>query len=345
MPQPAAAAAFVAHLPLVQAPMAGVTTPELVAAVSEAGALGSLGAGYLSGESLTEQLRRIHQLTAQPFGVNLFVPGPEPHFSPADLTAALHALEPLLADLSLPAPTLQPPYAPSFEEQLDALLEHTPAVASFTFGLPSTQIVQALQERGAQVWLTVTSLEEAQEAVRLRPDALVVQGGPAGGHRGSWRVDALADTLGLTAQAAALGWPVIAAGGLMTPGDVCAVLDAGAVAAACGTAFLLSAEAGTSAPYRAALRKAQAGGQAASTVLTRGPSGRWARSLANRLSAVQVALPYPAQNALTSPLRAEATRQQRPEWLSLWAGERVAAVRDGLCAAELVAWLCSELRE
>lgn len=324
--------------------MAGVATPELAAAVSNAGALGSIGAGYLNGAGLTEALRRTRALTEQPFLVNLFVPEyPTPSFSQEDMAAALAELQPLLDDLGLPAPTLNPPYTADNSEQLAALLAQPPAAVSFTFGLPDVQTVRGLQAKGTQVWLTVTSPAEAQAAAALTPDGLVAQGGSAGGHRGSWQDDALADTLTLTAQVRTFGLPVMAAGGLMSPTDVKAALNAGAVAAVCGTAFLLADEAGTSAPYRAALRAAWGGGAAAETVLTRGPSGRLARSLRNRLSAVRAALPYPMQNALTTPLRAEATRQQRSEWLSLWAGTGVAQIRDSLSAAELTEWLCSEL--
>ncbi|GHG10329.1 oxidoreductase [Deinococcus piscis] len=334
---------FPARLPLVQAPMAGVTTPELVAAVSEAGALGSLGAGYLSAERLAADLKRIRQLTPQPFMVNLFVPDPEPQFSADELNAALTALQPMLNDLQLPRPTLAPPYAADFGDQLCVLLEEAPAAVSFTFGLPDTDIMRAFQAQGTQVWLTVTSLEEGEQAAALHPDALVAQGRAAGGHRGGWQADALAPTVELTQELLALGQPVVAAGGLMTPGDIRRALEAGAAAAQCGTAFLLAREAGTSAPYREALEGARRGGEAAMTMLTRGPSGRLARGLVNRLAAVDTVLPYPAQNALTQPLRAEATRQHRPEWLSLWAGEQVAELTGERSAAELVRWLTSEL--
>lgn len=323
--------------------MAGVTTPELVAAVSEAGALGSLGAGYLSGERLSAEMAHIRQRSEQPFMVNLFVPDPEPQFSAAELAAALESLQPMLDDLGLPRPALNPPYAADFDEQLRALLAQPPAAVSFTFGLPPAAVVQQLQARGTQVWITVTSREEAQQATQLGPDALVAQGSAAGGHRGGWQADALAPTLELTRELLELGLPVMAAGGLMTPADVRRALDAGAAAAQCGTAFLLAHEAGTSAPYRAALERARWGGEAAKTVLTRGPSGRLARGLANRLAALDTVLPYPAQNALTQPLRAAATRQHRPEWLSLWAGERVAELTGEQSAAALVAWLTSEL--
>lgn len=323
--------------------MAGVTTPELVAAVSEAGALGSLGAGYLGAERLAADLARVRQLTSQPFMVNLFVPEPEVQFSAAELEAALDTLQPMLDDLHMPRPTIIPPYAADFGRQLRVLLEEPPAAVSFTFGLPAPDMVRAFQAQGTQVWITVTSLEEARQAAQLNPDALVAQGSAAGGHRGGWQADALAPALDLTRELLTLGRPVIAAGGLMTPGDIRRALDAGAAAAQCGTAFLLAQEAGTSAPYREALERARSGGEAAVTVLTRGPSGRPARGLVNRLTAVDTVLPYPAQNALTQPLRAEATRQHRPEWLSLWAGEGVAELCAGRSAAELVRWLTSEL--
>ncbi len=325
------------RVPIVLAPMAGgVSTPELVAAVSHAGGLGSLGAAYLTPAQILEAGAAVRRLTQSPFAVNLFAPQPNVEPTPLEVGRAVAELAPFHADLGLPLPTLTAQAEPDYEAQLEAVLEVRPAVLSFTFGRLEAQDLEALRARGILAVGTATGLEEARQLEADGVDAIVLQGGAAGGHRGGWLHDGLADTLGLTRMAASsIRVPLIAAGGLMTAADVRAVLDAGASLAQCGTAFLRAAEAGTSAPYRAALAAAKTG----DTVLTRAFSGRTARGLRNAVTGgVTQPLPYPYQNALTRPMRAAGAKAGCADVLSLWAGEGVAQGQEG-SAAQLLAGL------
>lgn len=333
------------RVPIIQAPMAGgPTTPALVAAVSEAGGLGSLGAAYLTPMQLREAGAAVRALTARPFAVNLFVPEPLLAVTEAEVAAAVAELTPLHAELKLPPPTLPEQVREDFGAQFAAVLDLRPAVFSCAFGRLGEPEIGALHNLGTLVIGTATGVEEARALEADGVDAVVAQGGAAGGHRGGWLSgegagDQRADTLALTrAVAAAVRCPVIAAGGLMDAAQVRAALDAGASLVQCGTAFLRTSEAGTSAPYRAALAAAQAG----DTALTRAFSGKAARGLANRVTAeVRQPLPYPYQNALTRELRSAATRAGRAEFLSLWAGEGAHRGQDGT-AAELLAELWPE---
>lgn len=314
------------RLPLVLAPMAGgVSTPALVAAVSEAGGLGSLGAAYLSPAEILKAGQEIRRQTARPWALNLFAPQEVLPVSGTQVTTALAELAPFHAELGLPAPGFSERPEPDFAEQLAAALSLRPAALSFTFGLLSAAQLAQVRAAGALAIGTATGVDEARALAAAGVDAVVVQGGAAGGHRGGWQHDELADTFALTrAVAQVVDLPLIAAGGLMTAGDVRSALDTGAELAQCGTAFLLADEAGTSAPYRAALAH---GGE---TVLTRSFSGRPARGLKNAVTeGVQHPLPYPQQNALTRPMRTAAAQAGRAEFLSLWAGTGVGQVRPG----------------
>lgn len=315
--------------PLILAPMAGgVSTPALVAAVSQAGGLGSLGAAYLSAAQLADEVAVIRRLTHQPFAVNLFVPQPLPGVTPGQIDLAVAELAPFHADLGLPPPALPEAVQQDFGAQFQAALEARPAVFSFAFGRLGGDCLAALRERGILSIGTATSVPEAQLLEEDGVDAVVVQGGAAGGHRGGWLQDDLALTPELVRQAAeAVTLPIIAAGGLMARSDVRAALDAGAELAQCGTAFLRATEAGTSGAYREALAHASA------TTLTPNFSGRPARGLPNTVTAgLRSPLPYPLQNALTRPLRTAAAAAGRAEYLSLWAGEGFRRALDARAA-------------
>ncbi|BDP42155.1 oxidoreductase [Deinococcus aetherius] len=319
------------RVPVVQAPMAGgPTTPELVAAVSEAGGLGSLGAAYLTPRQIAAAGTAVRARTNRPFAVNLFIPEPLPDVSESEVEAAVAELAPLHVELDLPPPTLPGRVREDFAAQFRVVLDLRPAAFSFVFGRLGAVELAALRERGILAVGTATGVEEARALAADGVDAVVAQGGAGGGHRGGWGHDELADTLSLTrAVVGAVQVPVIAAGGLMDAAGVRAALGAGASLAQCGTVFLRAAEAGTSAPYRTALAAAGPG----DTTLTRAFSGRAARGLANRVTAeVERPLPYPFQNALTREMRSAATRAGRPEFLSLWAGEGVHLAWDGTAA-------------
>lgn len=332
--------------PVFQAPMAGgAATPELVAAVSNAGGLGSLGLGYLPPEGVREAIRATRALTSRPFCVNLFAPEPAPRApSEEELAGVRAALAPFRAEVGLP-PAGTPAAAQPFGAQLRVVLEERVAAFSFTFGALAPEDVAALARSGAAVMGTATTAREARALEAAGVHAVVAQGGEAGGHRGTFLGAAdrgLAGTLALVPQIAdAVRVPVVAAGGIMDGRGIAAALALGASAAALGTAFLACPESGASPPYKEAILAAR---DDDGTTLTRAFSGRWARGLRNRFTdalAAAPVLPYPLQNSLTSDLRREAAKAGKADLLSLWAGQGVPLAR-ARPAAELLRELVRE---
>jgi nitronate monooxygenase len=329
--------------PLVLAPLAGgPSTPALCAAVSEAGGLGSYGAAYLAPGKLREEIRAIRAATSRPFAVNLFaddgVAADEPTFATAS-----EALARFRAELNLPPKT--PPASPvTLREAFAVILEERVPVFSFTFGIPPREMLEACRKAGIATMGTATTVAEARALEQSGVDFVCAQGAEAGGHRGTFDRDAeppLIGTLALVPQVVdAVRLPVIAAGGIMDGRGFAAALALGASAVSLGTAFLGCPEAGTSAPYRAALRQARDD----ATVITRAFSGRAARGLSNRftreMSDAPIA-PYPIQNALTREIRAAAAKLGDPGFLSLWAGQAAALARE-MPARELVAQIVHE---
>jgi nitronate monooxygenase len=314
------------RVPIVLAPLAGgPSTPELAAAVSEAGGLGFLAAGYLSADALGERIARTRELTGRPFGVNLFVPGPAaPPEAYAAYVARLEA-----EGLAVGAPRCDDD---DWDPKL-ALLERSPvAVVSFTFGLPAASVLARVRATGAEAWVTVTSPDEAAQAAHA--DALVVQGAEAGGHRGSWVDTPDLTPIGLHALLQLLGDegpPRIASGGIATAAAVRAALALGARAAQVGTAFLRAPEAGTSQAHRDALASNTP------TALTRAFSGRLARGIRNRFldEHADAPLAYPEIHHVTAPVRAAAREAGDAELINLWAGE-AHALAEAVPAAEIV---------
>lgn len=341
--------AFGLGLPVIQAPMAGgATTPELVAAASNAGALGSFAAAILSPQAIRAGVKRIRELTDRPFGVNLFVletPQPEP----AAIARANRLLAPFRAELGLPesAPPLSR-YCEDPQEQFEALLEARPALASFAFDVHSAAQVERLHAAGCLVAGSATNVAEARAWESAGADFICAQGMEAGGHRGTFigtYQDSLIGSMALVPQIVdAVRVPVIAAGGIMDGRGIAAALMLGAAAAQMGTAFLNCAESGIHPAWKEALR----GAGDTSTQVTLAFSGRMARGINNdfmrRMAALQEEVPgYPVQNALTGELRAAAAKGNQAQYMSLWAGQGVALART-LGAAELVDMLAAELR-
>lgn len=333
-------------VPVIAAPMAGgVSTPELVAAVGSAGGLGFLAAGYLSEEALSSRIARTRELTGEPFGVNLFVPGPRRDVDLAGYEARVRAEAERYG--------VEPgePYWDDdlYQAKLELVLAERVPVVSFTFGAPESSTVERLHEAGAEVVVTVTTPYEARRAAESGADVLCVQGSEAGGHRGAFDDDGSpggGPMYGLLAAlrlvSAEVDLPLVAAGGLVHGADVAAVLTAGAVAAQLGTAFLTCEEAGTDATRRAEI----AAGERA-TSLTRAFSGRPARGLVNRFlveNTEHAPAAYPQVNHLTKPVRAAAGRAGDPESMSLWAGQTYSQART-LAAAELLRRLETEARQ
>lgn len=334
--------------PIVQAPMAGgFTTPELVAAVSNAGGLGSLGAAILSPEELRDAIAAIRRLTDQPFGVNLFAPLPPPEVDAEAIAAMQAVLAPFRAELGLPeVPPLPPAPLPGLVEgQLAVVAEERVPVFSFTFG---TLSLEAVREAGSVILGTATTVAEAVELERLGVDAIVAQSGEAGGHRGTFLgsfEDAVVGGVALVPRIAdRVSVPVLLAGGIMDGRGIAAALALGAEGVQLGTAFLGCPEAGSTALQRSTLA-----GAADRTLVTRAYSGRQARLVRTRLvDAIEDAgvdpLPFPLQAMLVAELRAAALEADRQDLLFVLAGQGSAAIRE-LPAAELVATLVRETED
>jgi nitronate monooxygenase len=334
--------------PIVQAPMAGgITTPALVAAACESGALGSLAAPLLSPQRIREEAAAIRALTRRPFAINLFVLD-EPEAFPRDgEAAAIARLAAWRARYGLPPQAPPARLCESFGAQLDAVVGLAPAVASFHFGIPPLDRLRALQRGGTRVVGTATNVDEARAWAAAGADAIVAQGAEAGGHRGTFIGEPASGEIGTMALVPrlvdAVGLPVIAAGGIMDGRGIAAALALGAAGVQMGTAFLACAESGAHPAWKAALwQEADSRG----TRLTRVFSGRRARGLVNAFMQAhrgeEEAVPgYPLQNALTSELRAAAAKAGDIEAMSLWAGQGAALARP-LGAAALVARLVEE---
>lgn len=341
--------------PIIQAPMAGGgDTPALVAAVSEAGALGSIGATYLTPQQIAETCAAVRDKTRRPFGINLFVPD-APIPGPIDARAAVGRVAPFFEQLGLPRPGPPSPAARDFDAQLDAALEGGASVFSFTFGMLPTAARQKVKTRGLMLAGTATTVDEAIALERAGIDSVVAQGSEAGGHRGTFAgpIDAAAfeasmvGTFALVPQIVdAVRVPVVASGGIMDGRGIAAALALGAAGVQLGTAFLTCDEAGVPDVYKQAILNAHED----HTRITRAFSGRPARGIVNRFMREVEApwwpqqfsiLPFPLQNTLTRPLRAAAAKQGRPEFLSLWAGQGVRMARR-MKAGDLVAALVKE---
>jgi nitronate monooxygenase len=332
--------------PIIQAPLAGGgDTPALVAAVCEAGALGYIGAAYLTPAQIAEAARAVRARTSRPFGINLFVPARPPAAS--DPGPALRRLAPMHAELGLAPPAVPASAAESFDAQLTAALDSGASVFSFTFGLLPASAMEAVKKRGLTVIGTATTVDEALALEAAGVDAVVAQGSEAGGHRGTFAfdfADAMIGTMALVPQMVdAVRVPVIASGGVMDGRGIAAALALGAGAVQMGTAFLTCTEAGIAEAYKRAILAAREH----QTRITRAFSGRPARGIVNRFmteverDAADAILPFPWQNALTRPLRSAAARQGRAEFLSLWAGQGLRLARRQ-SAADLVARLADE---
>jgi len=328
-------------VPIVLAPLAGgPSTPPLAAAVSNAGGLGFLGAGYLAATALQEQIAQVRTLTSGPFGVNVFVPG-----TPAEPEAVAAYAARLAAEAQRAGADLgQARFDDDDWDNKLALLAADPVpVVSFTFGCPQPGVIGALQAAGSEVWVTVASPADARQAEAAGADALVLQGAEAGGHRSSFTDDPGADEgFGLLALVqlvhAQSALPLVAAGGISTGGAIAAVLAAGASAAQLGTAFLRAAEAATPQVHRDAVAGS------GETAVTRAFTGRLARGIRNRfLHEHSAAAPsaYPEVHHLTSPMRRAARAAGDPDLVNLWAGQTHELSRE-LPAAELVAVLAEE---
>ncbi len=337
-------------IPLIQAPMAGVSTPMLAATVSNAGGLGSIGVGATDAAGARMMIEEVQCRTSHAFNVNVFVHA-RAQTDPVREAAWLKWLAPLFAEFGAEPPTALRTIYKSFTddpEMVTMLLDVAPPMVSCHFGLPPADVLSALRARGIYLMATATSLDEARAAEAAGIDAVVAQGIEAGGHRGVFDLDAPDDALGMAALTRLLvektRMPVIAAGGIMDGAGIAAALNLGAVAAQLGTAFVACPESAADKAYREALT----GAGAYHTVLTSLISGRPARAVANRFTALaapaanQAPPDYPIAYDAGKALHAAASAHGEHGFGAQWAGQG-APLSRALPAADLVRTLREEL--
>jgi nitronate monooxygenase len=338
--------------PIIQAPMAGVSTPALAAAVSNAGGLGSLGVGAMNAEGARKVIRQTRELTGKPFNINVFC------HQPATADAGrervwLSWLAPYFEKYGASVPASLSEIYTSFVEDpamLEVFLEEKPAVVSFHFGLPSSEIIDELKKAGIRLLASATNLAEAAQIAAAGIDAIVAQGIEAGGHRGIFDPDAPDDQLGTFALTRllvkAFPLPVIAAGGIADGAGIAAALALGAQAAQLGTAFVACPETSIDEGYRRTLLS----DAAQRTTFTTAISGRVARSMVNRfteLGADPGSPPppaYPIAYDAGKALHAAAKAKGEFGFGAQWAGQAASLARS-LPAAELFAQLEREMKE
>lgn len=338
-------------LPIIQAPMAGVSTPAMAAAVSNAGALGSIAVGASDAAGARAMIAAVRAGTDKPFNLNLFCHAPA-RADPVREAAWLRRLAPVFAEYgAVPPDALREIYRSFVEDDamLGVLLEMRPPIVSLHFGLPRPERIAALKRAGIVLLASATSLTEGRAVEAAGIDAVVAQSWEAGGHRGMFDPDATDDRLGTFALtrllAARLTIPVIAAGGIMDGAGIAAALRLGAEAAQLGTAFVACPESSADEGYRAALM----GKGAENTRMVRALSGRLARCLGNRFTALGAGIPaaaipdYPIAYDAGKALHAAAKAAGESGYGAQWAGQGAPLAR-ALPASDLVARLAAEMR-
>lgn len=337
--------------PILQAPMAGVSTPQMAAMVSNAGGLGALGLGAMSAPKARDAIREFRTLSAGPVNVNVFCHLPARRDSAIE-TGWISHLAPLFASFNAEPPSHLNEIYQSFrvdDDMLATLVALRPEIVSFHFGLPRPDQIQALRDAGIFLMATATSPDEARSIADAGLDAIIAQGIEAGGHRGIFDAtgkDTELQTRPLVRELVnSFDLPVIAAGGIMTGQDIRSMLDLGAAAAQLGTAFIACDESSADGAYRARLMQAGAG----ETVMTSVISGRPARCLTNRFTDLGVraepdAIPaYPVTYDVGKALNAAAKSAGETGFGAHWAGKGADRVRGPMSAGAVIRILIEEL--
>lgn len=315
--------------PIIQAPMAGgPTNSHLVSAVSNAGGLGMIGAGYMDQRSLRLLIREVKEMTSKPFGVNLFVP--QPYTIDIERIKRVNEfMEPFKQELSAETPLSLSNYeidTEIFIGLVDVIISERVPICSFTFGIPSEDIISKLKEKSITMIGTATTVQEAIMNEKMGMDAVVVQGAEAGGHRGTFAGGSQESLLGLMSllpQAVdQVKFPVIAAGGIMDGRGIMAAKCLGAQGCQLGTAFLVCDESGANPLHKQKIVQSTE----EQAVLTKAFSGKTARGIQNRfieeMKKVEEELPdYPLQNELTKGIRKAASLSKNTGFMSLWSGQ------------------------
>jgi nitronate monooxygenase len=339
------------QVPIIQAPMAGVSSPAMAAAVTNSGGLGSLGVGAMQAEQARAAIRQFRGMSDGPLNVNVFVHRAA-HADASRESAWLERLRPEFTRCGAEPPKqLRKIYTSFLEDEamLAMLVEERPAVVSFHFGLPHSHQIEALRSAGVYLLAAATNLQEARAIEAAGIDAVVAQGYEAGGHRGVFDPDAEDGRLGTLALTRLLvgtiALPVIAAGGIMDGAGIAAALMLGARAAQLGTAFVGTTESLADAGYRERLF----GEAAHRTLMTRVISGRPARCLANDFTRWSETVPderfvpdYPIAYDAGKALNAAAKAAGHTGYGAHWAGQGAPMARQ-LPARDLMTALKIEL--
>jgi len=322
--------------PIVQAPMLGVTTPAMVAAASNAGALGSLPVGGLSPDRTRELIRATKALTNRPFAVNLFAHQPAVEVNEAEIEVMQDFIAELCREFNIPFERQEIKDFKFYYHQdlMDILLEENITVVSYTFGLLKDEVISALKAKGTILAGTATSVAEARLLAQAGNDIITVQGIEAGGHRGSFLMDEPLPQVGLFSLlpqiADAVDVPLLAAGGIYNAKTIKAAFTLGACGIQVGSLFIPVDESAASEAYKEAVLNAKD----TSTQLTRAFSGRWARGIQNefmkRIDAKGLNTPYyTVQNQLMSLVRAHAQKNNIKDFVALWAGQAAGNSKRG----------------
>ena len=336
--------------PIIQAGMAGtIVTPELVAAVSNSGGLGTLGAGYMSPEQIRLAIRMIRQLTDKPFAINLFITK-EVEIDEKQVEETQNLLKPIREKLQLGIAKRMLHLPKNYKEQLQVLIEENVPVFSFTFDTPKQEEIELLKRKGIKVIGTATNVAEGKILAHLGVDIIVGQGSEAGGHRGTFlgkEQDSMIGTTALIPQLvdAVPHIPIVAAGGIMDGRGVVAAYALGAEGVQMGTAFLTCYESVAHEAHKEAIIMSTD----QSTTMTRAFSGKYARGIRNtfieELESTEGKIPvYPIQNVLTTEIRQAAARQNNSQYMSLWAGQASSLARTEE-AQQIITRLIKEAKE
>lgn len=335
-------------LPIIQAPMAGSTSSELVAAVSNAGGLGSLGAGLMAPTALRESIEKIRRLTDKPFSINLMIPEPITT-SEAEVKHICEKLKPIADELKTEIIPPQLPLPVVFEQQIEVILAENVPVFSFTFGALEERWLAALKDNNAIVMGTATTLEEGQFLESTGVDVVVAQSFEAGGHRGTFQKAATSSIKGgfalIPALVDHLDCPVVAAGSIMDARSTLAALMLGAQGVQMGTAFLTCTESPISALYKNALLNVKAD----DTVLTKAFTGKYARALVNTFTKnytqyCDSCADFLVQGRITKAIRAAAAEQENTEFMSMWSGQSAYLCSDK-SAADIITTIKAGVNE
>ena len=335
--------------PILQGPMgAGFSTAALLAAVSNAGGLGSYGAYTLTPEEILEAGKAIKELTTKPYNINLWVNDVDKtlvNYPPEKLEKIKLLFKPYFDELGIPLPDLSADIPSKFEKQVETLFEIKPAVFSFIFGIPSKEILNESRRLGIKTIGAATTLEEALVLEEAQVDAIVASGFEAGGHRPSFLKPAQDSFTGLFTLLQQLKaktkTPIIAAGGIIDAKGIAAAMTLGADAVQLGTAFMVTEESGATPLHKQVLLS----GTANPTTVSKSLTGRMGRLLSNRISddipfETEV-LPFPLQTKLIAPLKAAALAQGKTEMISFWSGQNTSGLKHR-SAGELMQALITE---